>query len=94
MPIWIWCLYIEGGFFGFVFALTSQTFDKSIQGWQGLHSAETPEKANYLDCIAEMQSLQVMQDYIINPSIFHPHLLSFHYHFNCNINIYITTISK
>lgn len=94
MPTWICCLYIEGVFFGSAFALTSQTFDKTIQGWQGLHSAETPEKANYLDCIAEMQSLQVMQDYIINPSIFLPHLLSSHYHFNCSINIYITTISK
>lgn len=39
-----------------------------MQGWQELHSAESPEKANYLDCIAEMQSLQVKQDYIINPA--------------------------
>lgn len=37
-----------------------------MQGWQELHSAET--QANYLDCIAEMQSLQVKQDYIINPA--------------------------
>jgi len=48
-------------FFGFVlFLISPQTFDKAMQRWQGLRSAETPEKANYLDCIAEMQSLQVM----------------------------------
>lgn len=93
-PIWIWCPYVRGAFGIILFSIPAQTFDKAPQRWQGLRSAETPEKANYLDCIAEIESSQVMQYYIISPSIFHSPLLSFHCHFNCFINIYITIISK